>query len=152
MLLVFFLVTSSMDADRGLPRRLPPADQQEQRQDINRSNVLQVEIGADDVVRIDGQPVSQRQLQQQVESFVASRQSDRHVIAVSADRQATYNAYFEMQTSVLAAYRSLRERMARQKYGHSFAVCTPAEREAILSRYPQRISETVADGQKGGRP
>ena len=76
MLLVFFLVTSSMDVDKGLGRKLSPPDepQQEQR-DIRRSDVMQIRLDDADRLFVDEQPVTLRQLQQEVESFVASRQT-----------------------------------------------------------------------------
>ena len=144
MLLVFFLVTSSMDSDQGLGRKLSPVDDQRQEQrDINRSNVLQIAIDDNDVVTCDGQQVTPAELQQQVESFLASRQTDNYAIAVETGRKTSYNAYFEMQNAIMAAYRQLREKMAQQQYGHSFAQCSEAERDAIRTRYPQRISEGV---------
>ena len=144
MLLVFFLVTSSMDTDKGLGRKLAPIDEQQQEQrDINRSNVLEIKIDANDVLYCDDKVVTHEELQQQVESFVASRQSDQHVIAVETASTTSYNAYFEMQNAIVRAYRQLREKMARQQYGHSFAQCSEAERDAIRARYPQRISEGV---------
>lgn len=143
MLLVFFLVTSSMDTDKGLGRTLTPVDEQQEQRDINRSNVLEVRIDANDVLYCDDQVVTSEELQQQVESFVASRQTDQHVIAVETDRHTSYNAYFEMQNAIVRAYRQLREKMARQQYGHSFAQCSEAQRDAIRQRYPQKISEGV---------
>lgn len=144
MLLVFFLVTSSMDADKGLGRKLSPMDEQKQEQrDINRSNVLEVKIDASDVLYCDDKVVTHEELQQQVEQFVASRQTDQHVIAVETDSKTSYNAYFEMQNTIVRAYRELRDKMARQQYGHSFAQCSDAERDAINARYPQKISEGV---------
>ena len=144
MLLVFFLVTSSMDADKGLGRKLSPPDEpQQELRDINRSNVLQIRIDESDALFCDDQPVTLAQLQQHVESFVASRQTDRYVIAVETDSKTSYNAYFEMQNTIVRAYRELREKMARQQYGHSFAQCSDAERDAIRARYPQKISEGV---------
>ena len=142
MLLVFFLVTSSMDSDWGLSRKLPPADEQQQElRDISRDDVLLVRLDKDDALYCGGQPATLRQLQQQVESFVASRQHGRHVIAVETDRHTSYDAYFEMQNAIVAAYRGLRDKMARQRYGHRFAQCSEAERDEIMQRYPQRISE-----------
>ena len=154
MLLVFFLVTSSMNTDKGLGRKLSPVDEQRQEQrDINRSNVLQIRIDADDRLFCDDQPVTADGLQQQVESFVASRQTDQYVIAVQTDRQTSYDAYFQMQDAVVAAYHRLRDKMAQQKYGHPFALCTQAEHDAIVRRYPQRISEGIAvdNGRAAGR-
>ena len=108
MLLVFFLVTSSMDTDQGLGRQLSPMDQQRQEQrDINRSNVLQISIDDDDLVTCDGKQVTPGELQQQVESFLASRQTNNYAIAVETGRKTSYNAYFEMQNSIVAAYRHL---------------------------------------------
>ena len=147
MLLVFFLVTSSMDVDKGLGRTLSPADepQQEQR-DIRRSDVMQIRLDDADRLFVDEQPVTLRQLQQEVESFVASRQTPRHVIAVETGRKTSYNAYFEMQNAVVAAYHRLRELMARRQYGHSFEQCSPDEREVIVARYPLKISEGIQEG------
>ena len=133
MLLVFFLVTSSMDADKGLGRKLSPPDEPQQ--------VLQIRIDESDALFCDDQPVTLAQLQQHVESFVASRQTDRYVIAVETDSKTSYNAYFEMQDAVVAAYHSLREKMAKSKYGHPLSQCTQEELDAIAERYPQRISE-----------
>ena len=152
MLLVFFLVTSSMTSDKGLGRKLPPVDEQQQEQrDVSRSNVLQVTLDASDVLYCDEKTVTLQELQQQVESFVASRQTDRHVIAVKTDRQTSYHAYFEMQNAIVGAYRHLRDKMALQRYGHPFRDCSPEEREVIVARYPQRISEGMPT-EKGGQP
>ena len=115
MLLVFFLVTSSMDADKGLARRLSPADEPQQEvQDINRSNVLEIRLSSQDSLFCDGQSVTLATLQQQVESFVASRQTDQYTIAVETDRHTSYNAYFEMQDAIVAAYNSLSRKTGRQ--------------------------------------
>jgi len=108
MLLVFFLVTSSMDTDHGLGRKLAPMDDHHQEQrDINRSNVLQLSIDDNDVLSCDGKTVTLDELRQQVESFLASRQNSQYVIAVETGRKTSYNAYFEMQNSIVAAYRKL---------------------------------------------
>ena len=76
MLLVFFLVTSSMDSDKGIGRMLSPKDEPRQEmQDIHRSDVLQIRIDDQDALYCDEQPVTLTELQQQVESFLDSRQT-----------------------------------------------------------------------------
>lgn len=108
MLLVFFLVTSSMDVDKGLGRKLAPLDDERQeQQDIQRSNVLQVRIDADDALYCDGEAVTLAQLQQQVESFLASRMTKQYAISVETDARSSYNAYFEMQNAIVAAHKKL---------------------------------------------
>ena len=142
MLLVFFLVTSSMDTDKGLFRQLPPVDDEQQKEiDISRSNVMQIRLDQNDSLWIDQKAVSFAALQQQVESFVASRQTEHYVVGVQTDRASSYAAYFEMQNTIVAAFHALREKMARQRYGHSFSQCTEEERFVIVQRFPLRISE-----------
>ena len=87
---------------------------------------------------------------QQVESFVASRQTEHYVVGVQTDRASSYAAYFEMQNTIVAAFHALREKMALQRYGHHFAQCTPEEHDIIVKRYPLRISEAQPT-QEGGR-
>jgi hypothetical protein len=133
-----------MDSDKGLGRVLSPADEPQQEvQDIHRSDVMEIRIDDRDSLYCDGKHVSLSELQQQVESFVASRQTDRHIIAVKTNRQTSYNAYFEMQNAIVRAYHHLRDKMALKRYGHPFNQCTAEEREVIVARYPQRISEGV---------
>ena len=152
MLLVFFLVTSSMDTDKGLSRQLPPMDDQPQKEvDINRSNVIQIRLDGNDSLWVDNQTASFATLRQQVESFVSSRQTQQYVVGVQTDRATSYHAYFEMQNTIVAAFHDLREKMAQQRYGHAFTQCTPEEREKIIQRYPLRISEAQPT-QEGGRP
>lgn len=53
LLLCFFLMTTTMNKDDGISRRLPPmprADQQTKEQDINKRNVVIVKINSKDVV------------------------------------------------------------------------------------------------------
>ena len=150
MLLVFFLVTSSMDTDKGLSRQLPPIDDEPQKEgDIRRSNVMQIRLDKNDSLWIDQKAVSFSALQQQVESFVASRQTEQYVVGVQTDRATSYAAYFEMQNTIVAAFHALREKMAMQRYGHHFSQCTPEEHDIIVKRYPLRISEAQPT-QEGG--
>lgn len=142
MLLVFFLVTSSMDTDKGLSRQLPPIDDEEQKElDISRSNVMQIRLDSHDSLWIDNKTVAFADLQRQVESFVASRQTEHFVVGVQTDRATSYDAYFEMQNTIVAAFHSLRDKMAMQRYGHRFSQCTPDERAVIVKRLPLRVSE-----------
>ena len=82
-------------------------DHHQEQRDINRSNVLQISIDDNDALSCDGKAVTLDELNQQVESFLASRQTSQYVIAVETGRKTSYNAYFEMQNSIVAAYRKL---------------------------------------------
>lgn len=146
-----------MNSDKGLSRQLPPMDkQQTATTDVNKSDVLQIKVDANDEVWVDERMVSLTELQKEVESFVTSRQTSRYIVGVITDRQASYNAYFDMQNTIVAAFRHVRERMAQHRYGVHFSQCDEAQRNAIVARYPLRISELVGSGvavgeTKGGR-
>ena len=168
MLLIFFLVTSSMDTDKGLARQLPMPDDETVQQQvlIKERNVLAVELDANDRMTCDGEPVSAEELTQRVEEFVANRNgdpqmpemserdvhllgrytvSDRHVITIKVHPNTTYNAYFDMQDAIVRGYNNLRNQLARRHFNHSLAQCTNDERDAIVMVYPQRISELPMD-------
>ena len=167
MLLVFFLVTSSMDTDKGLMRQLPnPEDETTQQEvEVKRRNVMELELDAADRLTCNGEALSLQELTRRVEEFVANtaddpalpekserevhlmgrcRVSDRHVITVKADRLTTYDAYFEMQNAIVRAYNNLRNRLAKSRFGRAYAHCSQEQRDAIQLVYPQRISESAS--------
>ena len=81
--------------------------ERQEQHDVNRSNVLQISIDDNDQLTCDGQPVTLEQLGEQAVSFLASRQTENYTIAVETGRHTSYNAYFEMQNSIVGAYRKL---------------------------------------------
>ena len=141
MLLIFFLVTSSMDTDKGLLRQMPPPPlDNEQPMDINKDLVMRVELDANDRLTCDGKTVTFQQLTEEVRTM-ASVNRTGHVISILADRQTSYEAYFRMQNAVVSAYHALRQQYAIETYGHGYAQCSADERTTINEYYPQRISE-----------
>ena len=105
MLLIFFLVVSSMDTDKGMRRQLPPPPQQEEQTlDIARSHVLQVTLDANDQVTCNGDTVTLTTLAAKVGQFAAV-DPEQNVVAVETDRHAHYDAYFHMQQTIIGAYR-----------------------------------------------
>ena len=107
MLLVFFLVTSSMDSDKGIGRMLSPKDEpQQEMQDIHRSDVLQIRIDDQNALFCDEQPVTLAELQQQ-----------NYVLDVVTARQSSYDAYFNMQNAIVAAYKKLNRHPIRIREG-----------------------------------
>lgn len=169
MLLIFFLVTTSIDVDKGLRHRLPPKPEEQMQQvepSVKPRNVLNVSIGADNRIVCQGREVAAGELKTMVENFVDNKTddpqmperhlrnipglgqcavTDRHVIAIEVDPAAGYDAYFNVQNTIALAYLSLRDRLSRSRFGHPYAECTSDERDAILQYYPQRISENLSE-------
>jgi biopolymer transport protein ExbD len=150
MLLIFFLVTSSMDTEKGLLRQMaPPPLEHEQPKDINRDHVLQVKLDANNQLTCDGKTVTYQQLTAEVRSMAFVNRTG-HVVSIQADPATTYEAYFQMQDAIVSAYQELREEYAKKHYGRSYAACTSDEKAALNEYYPQRISESPI--QEGGEP
>ena len=108
MLLIFFLVTSSMDAGKGLNRQLPPPPQeQEQVADIRESDIITVTLDAEGRLMLGDETVTLQQLQRQVREFAAVNPKHR-VVAIKVAPTATYDAYFQLQNAIVAAYKPLK--------------------------------------------
>jgi biopolymer transport protein ExbD len=108
MLLVFFLVTSSMDSDKGLRRQLPPPPQEEQQAvDILEEDIMTVALDAQGTLTIGPDTVNSQQLRQRIVEFAAVAPK-RRVVALDIAAEATYDAYYHLQEDVVAAYRRLK--------------------------------------------
>jgi biopolymer transport protein ExbD len=141
MLLIFFLVTSSMDTDKGLLRQLPPLQEQQLPTDVRKDHVLQVTLDAHDQLVVDGILITPQQLRDQIAEFVASDRTD-HVISIRTDRATSYEAYFRMQNAIVAAYAQLREAYSRERFGKGYGELVEEQRDEVNQYYPQRISES----------
>ena len=153
ILLVFFLVITSMDVDKGLSRQLPPIDNKQQQQptDINKNNVMDLKIDAHSRLTLNDKPVKMDQLRQAVERFVAgSAHRSSHIITLAVDRSATYDAYFTAENEIVAADNALRNQCAMKLYGRVYERCTKEQREQVRRLYPQRLTETMTGAVKGG--
>lgn len=153
MLLIFFLVTTSMDADHGLVRMLPPADNNKSEQqppaDVSRDNTMSFAITADSRITLNGTPVAAAGLRKRVARFVKARLAE-HVIYVDADPNASYDAYFRLEDEIVAAYNSVRNDIALQRFHKEFARCSEQQKNAVRDICPQHIAETYDTGVKGG--
>ena len=169
MLLIFFLITTSMDTDKGLARRLPKPpepDQEDATMDIKSRNILFVRINAAGQLWIKDEMNSGfgdiKELRQRAKDFVKNEQNlskwpekhvknidllgncyvtDKHVISVQTDRGTPYDMYFQVQNELVAAYNELRNEVSKEKFGRLFENLSPEEKVAIRQYYPQNISE-----------
>jgi len=185
MLLIFFLVTSSMDSDKGLARQLPPPpdSQTEVEMKVKERNVMRIQLDANNQLTCNDEAITADLLTERIKTFVANKTndptlpeksirdvnffgqckvSDRHILSIRVDRATSYDAYFQLQNSIVRAYAQLRNELARKKFGRSLANCSQEQRDAIGMVYPQRISEDIpsdtqqveknkANDQKGGK-
>ena len=166
MLLIFFLITTSMDTDKGLARRLPPPVPKDQKNDtdvdIKKRNLLVVLINSNSQILCGGEPTDIKQLKDKVKEFIDNPYNDankpekveedvpffgkvmtakKHVISLQNDRGTEYQAYISVQNELAKAYNELRDDISRKKFGKLFADLDEDQQKAVQQIYPQKISE-----------
>lgn len=144
MLLTFFLVTSSMDVDKGLVRQLPPLDKEEQTdeaKDVSKENTLSFSITAQNEVMLNDKPVAVADIRRRIVDFVRMRGA-QHLILVDANPASDYNTYFTLENEIVAAYAAVRNAEAKLRYHRDYASCTDEQRKKVRDIYPQHLSET----------
>ena len=166
MLLIFFLITTSMDTDKGLARRLPPPVPKDQKKneemDIKKRNILVVLINSNNQILCNNEFIDIKQLREKVRNFIENPYNDEHmpektevdvpffgkqmvtknhVISLQNDRGTEYQAYIDVQNELAAAYNELRDEVSRKKFGKAFADLDEDQQKAVQMIYPQKISE-----------
>ena len=107
MLLIFFLVTSSMDSQMGLLRHLPPAsDDAAQELLVSHSDVLSLALTADGTLMADGQVIDLSELPARIEAIVQQR-GNTHLLSLTVDSTAPYRCYYDLQETIVRTYRGM---------------------------------------------
>lgn len=146
MLLIFFLVTTSMDVDKGLLRQLPSPEPQKKEQQtvVDKANLMALRLTAGDTLLVNGKPMKVSQLKEETIRFV-HRLGKKHLISIESDRDADYNLYFQMQNQLMEAYSQLRNETAQKKYHRDYALLNNDQKEQVRNICPQRITESYAN-------
>lgn len=147
MLLIFFLVTTSMDVDKGLLRQLPshePQKKEQQQTVVDKANLMELRTTAGDTLLVNDKPMKVSQLKEETIRFV-HRLGKKHLISIESDRDADYNLYFQMQNQLMEAYSQLRNETAQKKYHRNYALLNNDQKEQVRNICPQRITESYAN-------
>jgi len=166
LLLIFFLVTTTMDSDTGLMRRLPPIPdpnmEQPEDQQIKQRNILEVKVNRDNLLLVEGEIISFSELRQIAKDFIANvnesedmpEKIDRElpyfglvrvpknaVISLQNDIGTTYGVYIAVQNELLAARDELRDQLAMSSFGMLYDDLDVDRQTAIDDYYKVPISE-----------
>lgn len=147
MLLIFFLVTTSMDVDKGLLRQLPspePQKKEQQQSVVDKANLMALHLTAGDTLLVNGKPMQVSLLKEETIRFV-HRLGKKHLISIESERDADYNLYFQMQNQLMEAYSQLRNETAQKKYHRDYALLNNDQKEQVRNICPQRITESYAN-------
>ncbi|KAA1247443.1 biopolymer transporter ExbD [Aquimarina sp. RZ0] len=142
LLLIFFLVTTTIDTDRGISRKLPPPlDETVEPPILKQKNIFVVELNKNNDLLVEEAPMELKDLRAAAVAFLdngggsgddgckyckgersssSSDNPDKAVISLRNNRETSYSMYIAVQNELVAAYTELRNREAENLYGKSF--------------------------------
>ncbi len=164
LLLCFFLMTTTMDQDMGLQRRLPPMPDKNQKvedQKVNRRNIIVVKINSADRLLAGTEPMHVSQLKDKIKEFLTNPANDANlpekeeidiegygpcmvskgVISLQNDRGTSYQAYMAVQNELVKAVNELRDEWSMANYGMVYSKLDEDKQGIVRKAVPQNISE-----------
>lgn len=139
LLLIFFLVTTTIGVDQGISRLLPRYEDNPQPPvDINERNIMRVLVNMDNQLLVNDEVMEVKDLRQAAIDFLEnngdgtctycqgkrdpkrSDNPDKAVISVMNDGQTSYETYIKVQNELVAAYYFLRDRESKRRYNVSY--------------------------------
>lgn len=150
LLLIFFLVTTTIAEDKGILVKLPPwSNEEPDIAKLNTRNVYSVLVNANNQLLVRGEEKQLKNLKDDTVNFITNplRQEDmaespkKAIISLKNDRGTSYETYLEVYNELRAAYNSIWEKEAQKRYQKGYEGLPVAYQRAIRSDFPLVISE-----------
>ena len=158
LLLIFFLVTTTIDVDTGIGMTLPPElDEEVEPPPIKERNVLKILVNEAGQVLLEDRPSAINQIRGEVMTHVTNEGADarysespgKALVSIKTDRQTPYNVYIQTLDEVWMAYFELWDAEARRMgvadYQTFRANLEPGAENPIREKYPAQISLAEPD-------
>ena len=151
LLLIFFLVTTTIVEDKGITVKLPPWSEEEP--DITKlksRNVFAVLVNAQNDLLVRGEPMDITMLREKTKEFIVNptqredlaERPTKAIITLKNDRGTNYETYVSVYNELKAAYDELWDEMCLRKYGVNYSEDLPlAWRKSIKDEIPMVLSE-----------
>ncbi len=131
LLLIFFLVTTTIETDSGLNRKLPPMEDQVDPPIIREKNIFTVVVNKNDQLLVEEELTDIQDLRSLAVAFLdngggvgdeacdycqgerdeaSSDNPDKAIISLKNNRETSYKVYIAIQNELVAAYNELRNR------------------------------------------
>jgi biopolymer transport protein TolR len=159
LLLIFFLVTTTIENDAGLNRSMPP-DITDNSVDIKERNLFEISINDADLIMAEGDIIDPKNLREKVIAFIdngglptqeegycnyckgnrltdSSENPDKAIISINTQRNSSYPVYVSVQNEVIGAYNFLRNREGLRLFNTPY--------ETIYSDY---YNDEISEDQK----
>jgi biopolymer transport protein ExbD len=161
LLLIFFLVTTTMDVDKGLMVKLPPWSEEPppDNNDIREKNIFVVLVNSNNELLVEKEYMELPNLRAATKLFIdnngdgscedcrgardpkSSENPSKAIISLQNDRGTNYDMFVKVRNELLGAYSELRNELAERKYGRPYDLLNEEAQTAISEVYPQFISE-----------
>lgn len=150
LLLIFFLVTTTIAEDKGILVKLPPwSDVDPDPTKMKTRNVYSVLVNAQNQLLVRGQVTNIRDLRNNTKEFIANpmRREDlsesptKAIISLKNDRGTNYRTYLEVYNELQAAYNELWEEESLKRFNASYEKLPAAQKRTIRNAFPLIISE-----------
>jgi biopolymer transport protein ExbD len=162
LLLIFFLVTTTIDVDTGIGMTLPPElDENVEPPPVKERNMLKILINAQGQVLLEDKPSAIARVREEVLKHVTNNgqdpnyaeNPDKAVVSIKTDRQTPYNLYIQALDEVWMAYFELWDaearRMGFENYQEYRSQLLPGDENAIRDKIPAQISLAEPDSGSG---
>ena len=137
LLLIFFLVTTTIETDSGINRKLPPMEDQIDPPIIREKNIFTVVVNKYSQILVEEELTDIKDLRGLAMDFLdngggkgeeacnycqgdgnprSSDNPDKAVISLKNDRETPYKSYIAVQNELVAAYNELRDREFINRY------------------------------------
>lgn len=143
LLLIFFLVTTTIETDAGLDRMLPPMEPPDENVIIKQKNIFTVNINKNGQLLVEEELTNLKDLRAKAIAFLdnggaptgdplycnyckgkrdnnSSDNPDKAIISLKNDRETKYSTYITVQNELVGAYNDLRNREAQRLYNRDF--------------------------------
>mgnify|MGYP003573018492 CR=1 FL=1 len=162
LLLIFFLVTTTMDVDTGITRKLPPPVEDDTEIDIKDRNIFKVLVSSSDQLMVEGERTDISTLREDVKIFMTNPgnledlpekelkfienlgeiEVSKGVVSLKNDRGTSYEMYIKVQNELTAAFAELRDEVSLRFYGVKFTnIINDDQKKAVQTAVPMAISE-----------
>lgn len=163
LLLTFFLLTSSINTEQGIPRRLPAPAKKDDVEivKVNERNVFNVIVNFNNQISVNNQVLPLDQLKDkaveflenpydlitlpekefQTINFLGDYRVSKGVISLRNDQSTSYDVYVQVQNELEKAINELRDKVSVQYFGKKYASLDTAYQSSIKKAIPMQISE-----------
>ena len=166
LLLIFFLVTTTIETDSGISRKLPPMEESEEDVVIKQKNIFTVLLNGKDQLLVEDELMVLEDLRESAIEFLdngggngedactyckgkkdpkSSDNPDKAIISLKNERETSYATYISVQNELVAAYNQLRNREFTRLYPEENMSYVEADKKYSDPRTDKSVKEKLKE-------